>query len=111
MIDPDVGKATQFTSENQPDPIKKRVPKYKKKLKEYFINKGIDKLIEIADSKTQSMGAPLKAIEDIKEWVYGKEEQKISGRIDNKTIVQILVEELSKKDEIHENDDKTTEST
>jgi hypothetical protein len=82
----EAGKATQFTSEKQPPNEKKRVPKYKTKLKKYFIDKGIDKIIEIADNGN------LKAIEDIKEWVFGKEEQKIehSGKIDNNIKFEVI---------------------
>ena len=71
MIDPKDGIKTRFSSTNQPDPAKKRVPKYKTRLRKFFLEEGIDKLIQIA--RGDDNRSVLKALEDIKEWVYGKE--------------------------------------
>jgi hypothetical protein len=97
-------KETQFTSENQPSPEKKRVKHYKTRLKKFFIEKGIDKLIKIAEMGDINKSVTLRAIEDVKEWVYGKEVDKVEVNSTNKTIIEILVEELSKNNEIPKDD-------
>jgi hypothetical protein len=85
-------KETQFTSENQPSPEKKRVKHYKTRLKKFFIEKGIDKLIKIAEMGDINKSVTLRAIEDVKEWVYGKEADKFihSGKIDSDMKFEVI---------------------
>ena len=70
MIDPNVGKATQFSSTNQPPPEKKRVKKYKLKLKEYFNN-------NLPIIEEQMKKGNFQFWQACKEWVYGKETDKV----------------------------------
>ena len=89
------GKNTRFSKENQPDPKKKRVPKWKahlkKMLKENYeeINKEI---------MTQCKKGSIKHIEFVRDWIYGKLKQEIeySGTI-TEVIRDISDEELDKR--------------
>jgi hypothetical protein len=87
------GKATQFTSTNQPSPEKKRVKKYK-----LWSKKTLLKHLPALEKELEK--GNVKAFEVVKEWGYGKEVDKVEVNSTNKTIIEILVEELSKNNEI-----------
>jgi hypothetical protein len=81
---------TRFSSTNQPDPEKKRVPKYKTRLKKFFNDN-----LPVVEEQMKKGNSQFWNY--CKEWAYGKEVEIVEMNISDKTIIQILVDELKQK--------------
>ncbi len=89
---------TPFSSTYQPAPEKKRVPKYKTRLKKFIIDN-----IDIVNEQMKKGNH--KFWEIAFERGYGKEKENIDHLIKvDKTILEIIAEQLTKKNEVQKTD-------
>jgi hypothetical protein len=91
-------KATQFTSTNQPNPERKRVPKLKSRLRHLLSENYND--ISNAIIKECKNGS-IKHIEFLRDWLYGKVKDEVDHtlRVD-KTILEVIADQLTNKNEV-----------
>jgi len=89
MNEENLSKAYRFSSTNQPAPEKKRVPKYKTRLKKFILEN-----IDVVNEKMKD-GNP--AFWNIAfERAYGKEKQEIDNKLSGSIV--IIPEEILEKD-------------
>jgi len=99
------GIKTQFSKDNQPAPEKKRVPKLKAQLKRDLAKNYKEISKKIID---RSKDGSIKHIEFVRDWLYGKVTDKLDATVKaDKTILEIIAEQLNKNNEIQRNDSET----